>query len=195
MNQNRYFIFAISMLTISGCVAGGGGIPVAGLYSSAHPVTLNGSKVEQDGYVDILPNGSIVAYAYTNGGSSALNLGCYRPATYPDANSGLQGRVLSLGKAPSGEEAYLAVIGDDTFGILVKPDNAGHMRWFFHWGQNNSTVTVDGSKNVVQAAEGRSYSISGPKLTSPTIAQLQASMCTQRTFGEVLDSPKRASSR
>lgn len=168
---------------------------MAGLYSSAHPATLNGSKIEQDGYVNILPNGSMIAYAYRNGGSSLLNLGCYQPATYPDANSGLQGHVLSFGKAPSGEAAYLARIGDDTFGILVQPDDAGNMRWFFHWGQNNSTVTIDGTKNVVRASQGLSYSISGPKLTSPTNAQLQARMCPQRTFGEVLDNVKRPSGR
>ncbi|MBC8732185.1 TonB C-terminal domain-containing protein [Paraburkholderia sp. UCT2] len=51
------------------------------------------------------------------------------------------------------------------------------MQWFFHWGRANSTVTINGSKNIVNSVKQSSYSISGPALASPTPAQLRSMLC------------------
>ncbi|MDR6491493.1 energy transducer TonB [Paraburkholderia sp. 22099] len=155
---------------------------LAGVYSSAHPITIDGAKVPTNGYIEIDQNGRITAFEQDDEGPASVGSGCYRLAAGTATNAGLQGRILTLGVSPRGDAVYQTLAGDgDTFGILVKPAASGDMQWFFHWGRANSTVTINGSKNVVNSLQQLSYSISGPALTSPTPAQLRGMLCHSDT--------------
>jgi len=151
---------------------------LAGVYSSAHPITVNGVKVQTNGYIEIDHTGRITAFEQQGEGPASIGSGCYLLAAGSATNAGLQGRILTLGVSPRGETAYQTLAGDyDTFGILAEPASSGSMRWFFHWGPKNSTVTINGSRNVVNSSNDASYSISGPALASPTPDQLRSMIC------------------
>ncbi len=151
---------------------------LAGVYSSAHQVTINGVKLLTTGYIEINQTGSITAFEQEGEGPAAVGSGCYLLASGTATNAGLQGRTLMLGESPMGDAVYQTIAGDkDLFGILVEPAANGDMRWFFHWGKPNSTVTVIGSQNVVNASNQASYSINGPALSSPTPDQLRSMLC------------------
>lgn len=155
---------------------------LAGVYSSAHPVTINGVRVTTNGYVEIDQSGRITSFEQDGEGQSSVGRGCYRLAAGTATNAGLQARILTPGVSPSGDAVYQTLAGDgDTFGILVEPATSGQMRWFFHWGSANSTVTINGSKNVVNSSKQSSYSISGPALASPTPEQLRNMLCQTDT--------------
>lgn len=150
----------------------------SGVYSSAHPITINGVKVQTNGYIEIDHAGRITAFEQEGEGSTSIGSGCYLLAAGTATNAGLQGRILTLGVSPRGDTAYQTRAGDyDTFGILVEPAANGGMRWFFHWGGPNSTVTLNGSRNVANSSNRSSYSISGPALASPTPDQLRSMLC------------------
>jgi TonB family protein len=158
---------------------------LAGVYSSAHPITIDGVKVPTNGYVEIDRNGQITAFEQDDEGPASAGSGCYRLAAGTATNAGLQGRILTPGVSPRGDSVYQTLAGDgDTFGILVEPGASGEMQWFFHWGRANSTVTINGSKNVVNSVQQSSYSISGPALASPTPAQLRSMLCHTDTVDE-----------
>jgi TonB family protein len=151
---------------------------LAGVYSSAHPVTINGVKVPTNGYIEIDQSGQITAFEQDGEGPASVGSGCYRLATGTATNAGLQERILTPGVSPRGDAVYQTLAGDgDTFGILVAPGASGDMQWFFHWSHGNSTVTVNGTKNVVNSTKQLSYSISGPALASPTPEQLRNMLC------------------
>jgi hypothetical protein len=151
---------------------------VAGVYSSAHPIAIGGVKVQTNGYIEINQTGQITAFEQEGEGPTSVGSGCYVLADGTATNAGLQGRILTPGVSPLGDTAFQTRAGDyDTFGILVEPGANGDMRWFFHWGKPNSTVTVDGSRNVVNSSNRASYSISGPALASPTPDQLRRMLC------------------
>lgn len=151
---------------------------LAGVYSTAHPVTINGVKVPTNGYIEIDPRGRITAFEQDGEGPTSVGSGCYRLATGTATNAGLQERILTPGVSPRGDAVYQTLAGDgDTFGILVEPGAKGDMQWFFHWGRANSTVTINGKKNVVNSVKQLSYSISGPALASPTPEQLHNMLC------------------
>jgi hypothetical protein len=151
---------------------------VAGVYSSAHPVTIDGVKVQTSGYIEIDQAGHITAFEQEGEGPTSVGSGCYVVADGTATNAGLQERILTLGVSPLGDTAFQTRAGDyDTFGILIEPAANGGMRWFFHWGKPNSTVTIDGSRNVVNSSNQASYSISGPALASPTPDQLRSMLC------------------
>ncbi|MFL9874019.1 energy transducer TonB [Paraburkholderia megapolitana] len=150
----------------------------AGLYSSAHTVTINGVRTPTNGYIEIDRDGRIAAFEQDGEGPISVGSGCYRPAVGTATNAGLQGRILTPGVSPRGDAVYQTLAGDgDTFGILVEPAASGEMRWFFHSGRGNSTVTINGKKNVVNSENQSSYSISGPALASPTPEQLRNMLC------------------
>jgi TonB family protein len=151
---------------------------LAGVYSSAHPVTIDGVKASTNGYVEIDQHGRITALEQENEGPASVGSGCYRLAAGTATNAGLQGRMLARGVSPRGDAVYQTVTANgDTFGILVEPAANGTMRWFFHSGHANSTVTINGTRNVVNSARESSYSISGPALASPTSAELRSMLC------------------
>lgn len=151
---------------------------LAGVYSSAHPITINGVKVQTNGYIEIDHNGHITAFEQKGEGPASAGSGCYVLAAGSATNAGLQGRILTLGFSPRGDTAFQTRAGDyDTFGILVEPAANGGMQWFFHWGERNSTVTINGNRNVVNSSNQASYSISGPALASPTPDQLRSLLC------------------
>jgi TonB family protein len=157
---------------------------LAGVYSSAHPVTINGVRVPTNGYIEIAQNGQITAFEQDGEGPASVGRGCYRLAAGTATNAGLQERILTPGVSPRGDAVYQTLAGDgDTFGVLVNPSASGDLQWFFHWGHANSTVTVNGSKNVVNSTNQLSYSISGPALASPTPVQLRNMLCHTDTSG------------
>jgi TonB family protein len=151
---------------------------LAGVYSSAHPVTVNGVKVQTNGYIEIDGTGRITAFEQEGEGPHSAGSGCYLLAIGTATNAGLQGRSLTIGVSPRGDTVYQTLAGDsDTFGILAEPASNAGMRWFFHSGPRNSTVTINGNSNVVNSTDGASYSISGPALASPTPDQLRSMIC------------------
>jgi hypothetical protein len=153
---------------------------VAGVYSSAHTITLDGAKFDTSGYVEIDRTGRISAFERQGEGPDSAGSGCYVPASGTATNAGLQGRMLTPGVSPMGAPVFQTLAGDsDVFGILAEPGANGNMRWFFHWGKPNSTATIVGSHNLVNASHQATYSISGPALTSPTPDQLQSMLCRQ----------------
>jgi TonB family protein len=153
-------------------------VSLAGVYSSAHPVTIDGVKMTTNGYVEIGLNGQITAFEQDDEGPASVGSGCYRLAAGTATNAGLQGRILTPGVSPRGDAVYQTLAGDsDTFGILVEHAASGGMQWFFHSGRANSTVTINGSKNIVNSVKQSSYSISGPALASPTPAELRSMLC------------------
>jgi TonB family protein len=155
---------------------------LAGVYSSAHSVTIDGVKAWTNGYVEIDQRGRITALEQEDEGPSSAGSGCYRLAAGTATNAGLQGRMLKRGVSPRGDAVYQTVTANgDTFGILVEPAANGTMRWFFHSGHANSTVTINGTRNVVNSARESSYSISGPALASPTSAELRSMLCQAET--------------
>lgn len=151
---------------------------LAGVYSSAHPIKINDVRVPTNGYIEIDQNGRITAFEQDGEGPTSVGSGCYRLAAGTATNAGLQERILTPGVSPRGDAVYQTLAGDgDTFGILVEPGASGDMQWFFHWARANSTVTINGSKNVVNSTKQLSYSISGPALASPTPEQLHNMLC------------------
>ncbi|WP_167338355.1 hypothetical protein [Paraburkholderia oxyphila] len=151
---------------------------LAGVYSTAHPLTVDGVKVQTDGFIEIEPNGRITAFERDGEGPASVGNGCYRRASGTATNAGLQGRILTSGISPRGDGVYQTLAGNgDIFGILVEQGTNGGMRWFFHSGRANSTVTINGNKNVVNSTDKSSYSISGPALASPTPEQLHSMLC------------------
>ncbi|WP_322012152.1 energy transducer TonB [Paraburkholderia sp. J12] len=155
---------------------------LAGVYSSAHPVTIDGVRTLTHGYVEIDRDGRITAFEQDGEGPGSIGSGCYRMADGTATNAGLQQRILTPGVSPRGDAVYQTLAGEsDTFGILVKPGTNGAMQWFFHWGAANSTVTINGNTNVVSSQQGASYSISGPALATPTPEQLRGMLCHPAT--------------
>ncbi|MYN44722.1 hypothetical protein GTP23_06490 [Pseudoduganella sp. FT93W] len=151
---------------------------IAGIYSSAHTIKTADTTIETMGYVEIDRLGRISAYEFQSEGAGSTGSGCYVLARGTATNAGLQGRMLTPGISPMGDAAFQTIAGDgDLFGILADRSAGKDMRWFFHWGKPNSTVTIVGSHNVVNAAHQASYSISGPALTSPTPGQLRSMLC------------------
>jgi hypothetical protein len=151
---------------------------IAGIYSSAHTIKIDGAKIETSGFVEIDRAGRVSAYERQGEGPNSAGSGCYVLASGTATNAGLQGRILTPGVSPMGAPVYQTLAGDsDTFGILVEPNANRGMRWFFHWGKSGSTATIDGSRNVVNAAHQTNYSISGPALASPTPDTLQGMLC------------------
>src|SRR5471032_992355 len=142
---------------------------LAGVYSSAHPIKIDGVRVPTNGYIEIDQNGQITAFEQDGEGPASVGSGCYRLATGTATNAGLQERILTPGVSPRGDAVYQTLAGDgDTFGVLVAPGASGDMQWFFHSSRGNNTVTVNGTKNVINSTKQLSYSISGPALASPT---------------------------
>lgn len=181
MNFRFVPLAPILALGLAGCAHTGFANDVsslAGVYSSAHPVTINGVKLQTNGYVVIDRTGHITAFEQQGEGPASVGSGCYLPATGTATNAGLQGRLLTPGVSPRGDAVYQTLAGDyDTFGILAEQGSDGNVRWFFHSGPRNNTVTINGNRNVVNASNHTSYSISGPALSSPTPDQLRSMIC------------------
>jgi TonB family protein len=163
---------------------------LAGVYSSAHPVTIDGVRTLTHGYVEIDRDGRITAFEQDGEGPASVGSGCYRMADGTATNAGLQQRMLTPGVSPRGDTVYQTLAGDnDTFGILVEPGSGGAMQWFFHWGKANSTVTINGNRNVVNSLHGASYSISGPALATPNPEQLRNMLCRPQAADLPHDNP------
>jgi len=168
-----------------------GGNGIAGLFSAAHLVSTVDGKVRVKDFVNIDRNGKITAYAQ---GTSPAGQECYLLASGGDTNATLQGRTLVSGKSPQGDPDYETKIGDDTFGILVEPDNNGELQWFFHMGKPDRTIKVRGAGHTVRMDQANRiiemnavenailisdqfYGLSGNALTSPTLTDLLAMRC------------------
>jgi len=182
MRSSLAFLAFLVSLVLGGCAHPGGTVrnvsDLAGTYSSAHPITINGLRVSTNGYLTIDRAGRITAYEQEGEGPSSAGAGCYRLATGVATNAGLQGRVLAPGLTPKGDAIFQTQAGDfDTFGILAEPGGDGTMRWYFHAGVPNSTVLIVGMQNVVNSSNHASYSISGPPLTSPSADELRGMLC------------------
>jgi hypothetical protein len=151
---------------------------LAGIYSSAHPVKVNGLTESTFGYVEIDSDGRITAYEQKDEGPDSIGSGCYTLASGTATNAGLQSRTLTLGTTPQGAAAYVTQAGDsDTFGILAAPAANGNRVWYFHSGRTDKSVTVIGAHNVVNADYRASYSISFPALAHPTLDELRDKLC------------------
>lgn len=158
----------------------------AGVYSSAHFITMDGVRLPTNGYIEIDENGQITAFEQEGEGPASAGSGCYRLAVGSATNAGLQKRILVPGVSPQGDTVYQTLAGDgDTFGILAEPSANGNMQWFFHSSRGNNTVKINGTKNVVNSTQQLSYSISGPALASPTQDQLRNMVC----HTDALDTP------
>ena len=169
---------------------------LAGVYSSAHSVTVNGARLQTNGYIEIDRAGHITAFEQGGEGETSAGSGCYVLANGTATNAGLQGRILTRGVSPVGEAAFQTRAGDDdTFGILLEPGANGQLRWFFHAGRPNSTVTVNGYRNVVNAANHASYSISGPALATPTPDELRGMLCRADSASSQTDATRNASAK
>lgn len=151
---------------------------LAGIYSSAHYVTVNGIRETTYGYIEIDSSGQVTAYEQTGEGPDSIGSGCYQLASGTATNAGLQSHTLTSGVTLQGDAAYLTTVGDsDTFGILATPSASGGRRWYFHSGRNNKTVTIIGTNNVVNSDYRASYSISFPALAHPTHDELLDKVC------------------
>lgn len=182
MNIKSISVYSFLALAIAGCASTGfhpaDVSDLAGVYSSAHLVTVGGVKVLTNGYLEIDRAGHVTAFEQRGEGPTSTGSGCYVLAGGTATNAGLQGRILVPGVSPQGEPAFITRAGDDdSFGILARPAADGQMRWFFHWQKPNSTVTVAGIRNVVNAAGGATYSISWPAVASITPEQLRGMLC------------------
>jgi hypothetical protein len=151
---------------------------LAGIYSSAHTVKVNGLRESTFGYVEIDGDGRITAYEQKDEGPDSIGSGCYTLASGTATNAGLQSRTLTLGTTLQGAPAYVTQAGDnDTFAILVAPAASGNRVWYFHSGRTDKTITISGTNNVVNADYQASYSISFPALAHPTHDELQDKLC------------------
>jgi hypothetical protein len=151
---------------------------LAGIYSSAHTVKVNGLKESTFGYIEIDSDGRITAYEQKDEGPDSIGSGCYMLASGTATNAGLQSRTLTLGTTLQGAAAYVTQAGDsDTFAILAAPAASGNRVWYFHNGRNNTTLTINGTNNVVSADYRASYSISFPALAHPTHDELLDKLC------------------
>jgi TonB family protein len=182
MKSTTFLVIPFLALALAGCAQTGSAAndisPLAGVYSTAHPVTVNGVKLQTNGYMEIDRNGLITAFEQDGEGPASVGGGCLKFAAGTATNAGLQERMLAPGVSPRGDAVYQTLTADgDTFGILAKPSPSGNLKWFFHWARANNTVTIDGSRNVVNSGNRSSYSISGPALASPTPEQLRTMLC------------------
>jgi TonB family protein len=182
--MNPRYLSAIPLLTLwlAGCAHPGDYAnsvsSLAGVYSSAHPIEINGVRTLTNGYIEIDRDGRMSAFEQDAEGADSDGGTCFRLAVGTETNAGLQSRILTRGVSPRGDPVYQTRAGDnDTFGILIEPAASGNIQWFFHSGSKNSTVTVNGSRNVVNSTKQSSYSISGPALATPTPAQLRDMLC------------------
>lgn len=151
---------------------------LAGIYSSAHTVKVNGLKESTFGYIEIDSDGRITAYEQKDEGPDSIGSGCYMLASGTATNAGLQSRTLTLGTTLQGVAAYVTQAGDnDTFAILAKPGASGYRVWYFHNARNNTTITVGGTNTVVNSDYRASYSISFPALAHPTHDELRDKLC------------------
>jgi hypothetical protein len=151
---------------------------LAGIYSSAHTVKVNGLKESTFGYIEIDSDGRITAYEQKGEGPDSIGSGCYMLASGTATNAGLQSRTLTSGTTLQGAAAYVTVAGDnDTFAILAKPGASGYRAWYFHNARNNTTVTVGGTNTLVNSDYQASYSISFPVLAHPTHDELRDKLC------------------
>jgi hypothetical protein len=159
----------------------GGVASLAGIYSSSHPVKVNGITESTYGYVEIDSEGRITAYEQKDEGPDSIGSGCYVLASGTATNAGLQSRTLTLGTTPQGAAAYVTSAGDnDTFAILATPAPSGNRVWYFHSGRNDKSVTVSGANNVINADYRASYSITFPALAHPTHDELQDKLCPEQ---------------
>ena len=151
---------------------------LAGIYSSAHTVKINGLPESTFGYIEIDSDGRIAAYEQTDEGPASIGSGCYVLASGTATNAGLQSRTLSSGLTLQGAAAYVTPAGDnDTFAILAAPAASGNRVWYFHSARNDKSITVNGANNVVNADYRASYSISFPALAHPTHNELRDKLC------------------
>ena len=151
---------------------------LAGIYSSAHTVKINGLPESTFGYIEIDGDGRITAYEQTDEGPISIGTGCYMLASGTATNAGLQSRTLTLGTTLQGAAAYVTQAGDsDTFAILAAPAANGSKVWYFHNGRNDKSITINGTNNVVNADYRTSYSISFPALAHPTHNELRDKLC------------------
>jgi hypothetical protein len=156
---------------------------LAGIYSSAHTVNVNGLKESTFGYVEIDSDGRITAYEQKDEGPDSIGNGCYMLASGIATNAGLQSRTLTLGTTLQGAAAYVTQAGDnDTFAILATPAVNGYRTWYFHNGRTDSSVTIKGTNNLVNADYQASYSISFPALAHPTHDELLDKLCQNSDF-------------
>ncbi|PQV51959.1 hypothetical protein [Paraburkholderia sp. BL21I4N1] len=189
MEIKQASMISLLALAVAGCAQTGSApnsvSSLAGVYSSAHPITFKTGKLLTNGYVEIDHDGRITAFERKGEGPASIGSGCYVLAAGTATNAGLQGRTLTLGVSARGDTVYQTIAGDDdTFGILVKRNATEGMRWFFNWGKQNSTVTINGSHNVISSSNQSTYSITGPALTSPTPEQLRGMLCGADVISE-----------
>jgi hypothetical protein len=84
----------------------------AGVYSSAHSITIGGVKVPTNGHIEVDQNGRIAAFEQDGEGPASAGSGCYKSATGMATNAGLQGRILTPGVSPRGDVVYQTLAGD-----------------------------------------------------------------------------------
>jgi len=171
--------FGLFGLAIAGALAGSAaladGVSVAGVYSTKHKATIDGSTTEINGFLAIDGDGRMTVYAARQGYTTGKD--CYFIPSGNTINSLLQGQTLVPGTSPSGEPDYEVKLGEDTFGIITQPDSqTGRIRWFFHSGQDDSTATVTGAGHTVNA-DGHSFSITVPSLAAFTPTDIHMQRC------------------
>jgi hypothetical protein len=151
---------------------------LAGIYSSSHPVKVNGLPESTFGYIEIDTEGRITAYEQQGEGPDSIGSGCYVLASGTATNAGLQSRTLTQGMTPQGAAAYVTTAGDnDIFAILATPAASGSRVWYFHNTRTDKSVTINGTHNVVNTNYRASYSISFPALAHPTHDELRDKLC------------------
>jgi hypothetical protein len=172
MKKNRSSIgAAVAVMVLGGCAPGVSSL--SGLYSAAHPVTVEGKRVEVDAYLNIDRNGRLTAYSVPENGAGGA---CYRLAAGTDTNAGLQGLLLKPATAPTGDPSFEVQAGVDRFGILAKPSPEGNVLWYLHSDAHNNTVNVHGLRNIVTDGP-HSFSISGAPLSAPPLNILRNTSC------------------
>jgi hypothetical protein len=182
MRLHRFALAALVVeLALGGCasagdMSGGGGPGIAGLYSTAHRVTIDGDMITTAGYLLIAADGKVTVYTHRSATPDSPKRDCYAPAKDTETDGPLQGRFLNPGKAPTGEPDYEVTVNGVAFGILADGARGEPVRWFVHSYRANNTVNVHGLQDVVNIS-GQTYSISGSPLPSAVLDTVRSKPC------------------
>lgn len=174
--MRKFGLFGLVVVsTLAGSAALADGVSVAGVYSTKHKATIDGSTTEVNGFLSIDSDGRMTVYAARRGTTTGKD--CYFIPSGNTVNSLLQGRTLVAGTSPSGEPAYQVQLGEDSFGIITQPDaQTGRYRWYFHSGKDDSTATVAGAGHIINSGDN-SFSLTVPSLAAFTPTDIHMQRC------------------
>ncbi len=171
---------AAAASVLAGCALvddpAGGGPGVAGLYSTRHPVTVDGDTIFTAGYLLIAPDGKMTVYTHQGTQLNGSKRDCYELANGAETDAPLQGGTLAARKAPTGDADYESARNGVVFGVLADRAAGEPVRWFVHAYKSNNTVNIRGLQNVVMVT-GQAYAITGAPLGAREESRLRSKLC------------------